>query len=109
MLQIAKDKIDNINLDLIFSIPGQTINSLIYSLNKLKELSPEHISAYMLTYYNGTEFYKALNNNSINKIDDDLEGEYFYLIREILSSSGYDHYELSNYSRNSTKDEKISA
>ncbi|MCK4980313.1 MAG: radical SAM family heme chaperone HemW, partial [Candidatus Delongbacteria bacterium] len=88
---------ENINLDLIFSIPGQTINSLIYSVNKLMELDPEHISAYMLTYYEQTIFHELLLNKKIKKIDDDVEGEYYDFIKEIFKSYGYEHYELSNF------------
>lgn len=88
---------DNINLDLIFSIPGQTINSLIYSINKLMELDPEHISAYMLTYYEQTKFHKLLQNKKIKKIDDDIEGEYYNIVKEILRSHDFKHYELSNF------------
>ena len=88
---------ENINLDLIFSIPGQTINSLIYSINKLMELNPEHISAYMLTYYEQTKFHKLLQNKKIKKIDDDIEGEYYDFIKIIFRSHGYEYYELSNF------------
>ncbi|NOR46348.1 MAG: radical SAM family heme chaperone HemW [Candidatus Delongbacteria bacterium] len=88
---------ENINLDLIFSIPGQTINSLIYSINKLMDLDPEHISAYMLTYYERTKFHKLLQNRKIKKIDDDIEGEYYDIVKEVFRIHGYDHYELSNF------------
>ncbi|MCK5760176.1 MAG: radical SAM family heme chaperone HemW [Candidatus Delongbacteria bacterium] len=90
---------ENINLDLIFSIPGQTINSLIYSVNKLIKLDPEHISAYMLTYYEKTKFHELLLNKKIKKIDDDIEGEYYNLVKEIFKSNNYEHYELSNFSK----------
>ncbi|MBN2789061.1 MAG: radical SAM family heme chaperone HemW [Candidatus Delongbacteria bacterium] len=90
---------NNINLDLIFSIPGQTINSLIYTLNKLAELDPEHISAYMLTYYEGTEFYRRSVKKDLIKIVDDIEVEYYDFVKEFLGSKGFEHYELSNFSK----------
>ncbi|MDA3884287.1 MAG: radical SAM family heme chaperone HemW [Candidatus Delongbacteria bacterium] len=92
-----KSGFDNINLDLIFSIPGQTVNSLIYSINKLMELEPEHISAYMLTYYEQTKFHSLLQNKEIKKIEDDIEGEYYDLVKEFFKPHGYEHYELSNF------------
>ncbi|MDA3884163.1 MAG: radical SAM family heme chaperone HemW [Candidatus Delongbacteria bacterium] len=96
---------ENINLDLIFSIPGQTVNSLIYSINKLMELDPEHISAYMLTYYEQTQFHKLLENKRIRKIEDDIEGEYYNIVKEIFRSHDFKHYELSNFCK-SNKESK---
>ncbi|MFC2131225.1 radical SAM family heme chaperone HemW [Bacteroidota bacterium] len=90
---------DNINIDLIFSIPGQTLESLDITLKKTKELSPEHISAYSLIYEPGTPLYESYTRNEIEKTDDDIDAMYYELIATDLIENGYEHYEVSNFSK----------
>ena len=87
----------NRNIDIIFSIPGQTIESLRISMDTINKLMPEHISAYSLIYEKGTPLYSALQKNLIQKIEDDTDAELYGFISEFLVSLGYEHYEVSNY------------
>ncbi|MFH1049323.1 MAG: radical SAM family heme chaperone HemW [bacterium] len=88
---------DNRNVDLIFSIPGQTKKSLALTLEKIQQLKPEHISAYSLIYEKGTPLYEAYKKGQIKKIDDDADAELYEFLSEYLSNLGYEHYEVSNF------------
>jgi oxygen-independent coproporphyrinogen-3 oxidase len=89
----------NISIDLIFGIPNQSFISWKKTLEKTVSLSPEHLSAYGLTYEEGTEFFR-LRSRGIMKENTHLEAEQFELAEEILGNAGYEHYEISNYAKN---------
>lgn len=88
----------NINIDLIFGIPGQTVQQWEASLQKTIALSPEHISAYALTYEEDTEFFLSLQSGKFEP-NEDLEVQLFDLTQQILESAGYLGYEISNFAR----------
>ncbi len=88
----------NLNLDLIFGIPGQTLESWEQSLMKTVRLVPEHISAYCLTYEEDTEFFRRHQRGEF-KQDTEQDAKFFDLAMSVLSNAGYDQYEISNYSR----------
>ncbi len=90
---------DNISIDLMIAVPGQTPASIIYNAMETALLDPEHVSVYILTYYEETLFYKMLESGRIAKTDDDVECEYFDLMSEILCRKGYHRYEVSNFSK----------
>lgn len=90
---------DNINLDLIIGIPGQTTASVIYNVNEIINLAPEHVSAYILTFYDNTSFTKKLEKGTLTKLEDDIEIEFFELTSEILEKLGLNRYEISNFSK----------
>ena len=90
---------ENINLDLIIGIPGQSAASVIYNVNELTALGPEHVSAYILTFYEKTPFTKKLENGTLTKLEDDTEMEFFELTSEILEKHGLNRYEISNFSK----------
>ena len=87
---------DNISVDLMYGLPLQTKDKLEYSLEKLIELSPEHISAYGLKIEEGTRFYK--DRDSLALPDDDTCAEFYELCCERFAKSGYRRYEISNFS-----------
>lgn len=88
----------NISLDIIFALPNQTQDKLDYTLSKLSELSPLHISAYGLKLEQGTPLY---NKQSILKLpDEDSEYRLYTEICSFLKDRGYEHYEISNFARN---------
>jgi putative oxygen-independent coproporphyrinogen III oxidase len=89
---------DNLNLDLIFGIPGQTRGQWRHSLEKTIALGPEHISAYCLTYEEDTEFFLRLTRG-IYRPDAELDADLFEMTMEILEDAGYGQYEISNYAR----------
>ena len=88
---------DNISIDLIFGVPGQSIESWQQSLERSLRLAPEHLSAYGLTYEEDTEFFRKLGRGEMAP-DVGLEADQFELTSEMLGSAGYLHYEVSNYS-----------
>jgi len=90
---------DNVSIDLMFAIPGQTLESLRYSIDKAISLGTDHISAYSLIYEPGTPLYKDLRKGLVHPTDEDTDYNFFRLISEKFISAGYEHYEISNYSK----------
>lgn len=88
----------NINIDLMFGLPGQTIEQWRITLEKTIALRPEHISAYCLTYEEDTEFFLRHARGEFWQ-DSDADAEFFGLAMSILADAGYEHYEISNYAR----------
>jgi oxygen-independent coproporphyrinogen-3 oxidase len=88
----------NINVDLMFGLPGQTIEQWRVTLEKTIGLQPEHISAYCLTYEEDTEFFLRQLRGEFRQ-DADIDAEFFEMTMSILEDAGYEHYEISNYAR----------
>ncbi len=95
----------NIGIDLIYGIPGQTPDNWQSNLKKAIELSPEHISCYELSIENGTPIADLVNNGELSKPTEEHCREMYFLADEYLKAAGYLHYEVSNYAR---VDENIS-
>jgi len=94
--------IPEINIDLMFSIPGQSLESWQDTLASAIALQPDHISAYNLTYEEDTEFIKKYTTGEY--VDDpETNAKFFTLAHEKLTSAGYDHYETSNYAKGARK------
>jgi oxygen-independent coproporphyrinogen III oxidase len=88
----------NINVDLMFGLPGQTTDQWRKTLERTVALQPEHISTYCLTYEEDTEFFLRQSRGEFRS-DPDLEAEFFEMTMSILEGAGYAHYEISNYAR----------
>ena len=88
----------NINIDLMFGLPGQTIEQWRLTLEKTIALQPDHISAYCLTYEEDTEFFLRYACGEFRQ-DTDMDAEFFEMAMAILEGAGYEHYEISNYAR----------
>lgn len=84
---------ENINVDLMSGIPGQTLNSWQKTLSRTLELAPEHISAYSLIVEEGTPFAQM----KLNLPEEEEERRMYEVTAEILGSQGYRQYEISNY------------
>lgn len=89
---------DNINVDIMSALPGQTRESYRDTLEKVCDLNPEHISAYSLIIEEGTPFYEIYAGGN-GLPDEDTEREMYYDTRKILREHGYERYEISNYCR----------
>ncbi len=89
----------NISLDLIFALPGQSLENWEEDLKKALELGPEHISLYSLTYEPETEFTKKKSKGLISPVSEELEEEMYLAAIETMGSAGYQHYEVSNFAR----------
>jgi putative oxygen-independent coproporphyrinogen III oxidase len=88
----------SVNLDLMFSIPGQSLETWSSALAETIALAPDHISAYNLNYEEDTEFFDRLERGEF-RTDDDASAEFFLVANESLSNAGFTHYEVSNYAR----------
>lgn len=88
--------IGNISIDLMFSIPGQTLDHWQDTLQQALALKPEHLSAYNLTYEEDTPFFESLERGEYAD-DPDLNEQMFSLAHDSLTSGRFHHYETSNY------------
>lgn len=89
----------NISLDLIYGLPGQTLDSWRYSLDGVLELGPEHLSAYMLSYEPGTLLYSRLERGEIAETDEDTLCAMYDLLCSRSREAGFGHYEISNFAQ----------
>ena len=90
--------IPSINIDLMFSIPGQSKDDWQQTLEHAISLAPDHISAYNLTYEEDTAFFESLRRGEMRE-NEDHDADYFHLADELLTAAGFDHYETSNYAK----------
>ena len=89
----------NINVDLMIGLPNQSIQNIKESLNKVITLNPEHISVYSLILEEGTKLYKKYEENEIELPDEELERNMYWYVKNTLENNGYNHYEISNFSK----------
>ena len=90
---------DNLSLDLMFALPGQTAERWLDNLQKAIDLQPDHISAYNLTIEPDTVFYKQQSQGQLTMPPDDFQRELFEITIATLTGAGYEHYEISNYAQ----------
>jgi oxygen-independent coproporphyrinogen III oxidase len=88
----------NINVDLMFAVPGQTTDQWRETLKRTIELAPNHVSSYCLTYEEDTEYFRKLSGGTFLQ-DDERDAELFELTMETLTSGGFIQYEISNYAK----------
>ena len=89
---------DNLNLDLIYGVPGQTLAQWEDSLRQTIDLGPEHISAYCLTYEEDTEYFERLQRGEFRE-NTAQDAAFFERGVELLSAAGFGPYEISNYAQ----------
>jgi oxygen-independent coproporphyrinogen-3 oxidase len=89
---------DNLNLDLIYGVPGQSLAQWEDSIRQTVGLGPEHISAYCLTYEEDTEYFERMTRGEFRE-DVESDAGFFERGVEMLSAAGYGQYEISNYAR----------
>ena len=84
---------NNINIDLIYAIPGETLDDLNYDIDMFLDLGINHISCYSLILEEHTKLYV----DGVSNISEDLDRDMYELICDRLSSNGFNHYEISNF------------
>ena len=94
-INLCKKYFSNINIDLMYAFPNETISDLKKDLDFFKELNVEHISTYSLIIEDNT----VLGNNNTKYIDEEIDRKMYETIIEYLDSLGYIHYEISNFSK----------
>ena len=87
----------NISIDLMYGLPGETLEDWTYSLEQAIALRVPHISAYHLTYEEGTRLWRMKEQGIVSAIDEEQSIGAFELLREKLLAAGYEHYEISNF------------
>jgi|SRR6056297_471550 len=90
---------DNYNIDLIFALFRQTFLNFVYSLNQVLDFNPSHISLYKLQIEDGTKLYKRFKDKKTNLISEELDYKMYNHAIKKLQEAGYNHYEISNFSR----------
>ncbi len=89
----------NINLDLIYGLPQQKLNTWRNTLQQTIALQPEHVSLYSLTLEHGTALHAQVARGELPAPDSDLAADMYELADELLSNAGYAQYEISNWSK----------
>ena len=87
----------NISIDLMYGLPGETLNIWKEDLQQAIALHPEHISAYHLIYEEGTALWKLREEHQVEEADEDLSVTLFKTLIDELKQAGYQHYEISNF------------
>lgn len=94
-INLTKKYFSNINIDLMYALPGESINDLKMDLEIIKKLDVTHISTYALII----EDHTNLKLQNIKETEDDIQNKMYYLIVDYLKNNGYNHYELSNFAK----------
>lgn len=97
---LREEDFNNINIDIMYALPFQKKEDFYFSIQKVVELFPEHISIYNLVIEEDTPFYYYNQISEITLPDNDIEAEMFLLAMEYLESNNYVHYEISNFAKN---------
>lgn len=92
--------IKDISIDLIFAIPGQTLEHIKYDLEEFIKLDINHVSYYSLILEDKTYFYHQYLKGNFKPMEEDLEATMYEYSMNILKAHGYEQYEISNYARN---------
>ena len=90
---------ENINIDLMLGLPNQTIKDLKESLDAIIKLNPNHVSCYSLIVEEGTKLYEQVEKGEIELPDEELERNMYWYVKNTLELNGYNHYEISNFSK----------
>ena len=98
--QMAKEVgFDNINVDLMIGLPNQTIEDIKRSLKEVIQLNPTHISVYSLIVEEGTVMARKIENHQLEEMDEELERNMYWYVKNTLELNGYTHYEISNFAK----------
>ena len=89
--------IDNISIDLIYGLPGQTLETWAESVRQAVDLRPQHISAYGLTYEPGTRLWQQRECGEVVEASEDQYLDMYRILVGLLQVAGYEHYEISNF------------
>lgn len=90
---------ENIGLDLIFAIPRSTLESLKHSLRSAIDLGVQHISAYALTYEEGTPLQKSVEAGEVEPVDEEIDRQMYETTIDELEKAGFEQYEISNFAK----------
>ena len=89
----------NISIDLMYGFPEETLDDWKADIEEALSLDVEHISSYCLMYEEGTPLYQLLEQGKVSEVDEELERQMYYTLKDRLEAAGYEHYEISNFAR----------
>jgi oxygen-independent coproporphyrinogen III oxidase len=95
----VRRRIENISLDLIFGVPGQSLANWDADVKRALALEPDHVSTYGLTYEKGTSLWKQRRRGLVKGIDEDVELAMYLQGIDTLETAGLRRYEVSNFAR----------
>lgn len=98
-VDLLRPRIENVSLDLIFGIPGQSLEEWRRDLDEALALEPTHLSAYALTYEKGTPLWKNRRLGVVRPVDEEIEARMYEHLLERMESAGFEQYEISNFAR----------
>ena len=90
---------NNISIDLMYGLPDQTMEIWNKNLIQAIDLQIQHISAYHLTYEDGTPLYKQLKKGDLTSVDEEMSNRFFEILIDTLTAANFEHYEISNFAR----------
>lgn len=97
---LKKLDIKQISVDLIYAIPNQSMDDLIYDLEMINQLDITHVSCYSLILEEKTYFYHQYLKGNFTEVDQDIEANMFKMVIDTLIKQGFEHYEISNFQKN---------
>lgn len=97
MVSLREAGINNVSIDLIYGLPGQTVSSWAATVDQAVALGPWHISAYGLTYEEGTRLWHQRERGEVTEVPEEQCLEMYRLMTERLQRAGFEHYEISNF------------
>ncbi len=92
-----RDVVDVIGLDLIFAVPGETLDVWRSDLQTAIDLRPDHVSTYGLTFEKGTAYWSRLQRGQLQQADEELDRTMYAEAIDLLTAAGLEHYEVSNF------------
>ncbi len=98
-VELIRRSIDNISLDLIFGIPGESLADWQDDVRLALQLHPSHLSCYGLTYEKGTTYWTQRHKGQLQPVGEELERSMYEWVIDHLSAAGWHHYEVSNFAR----------
>jgi oxygen-independent coproporphyrinogen-3 oxidase len=98
-VELVRRHLDQVSLDLIFGVPGQTRGQWDEDLRQALALAPDHLSTYGLTYEKGTPLWKQRQRGAVQPLDEEAELALYLHALDTLGPAGFEHYEISNFAR----------
>jgi len=95
--ECSRQGFSNISLDLMYGLPGQTVDSFLKSLQQAIALPVQHVSSYSLSWEEGSVLYSKLQSGELKQADEELSEACFFQMKDVLEKAGFEHYELSNF------------
>ncbi|MBL9125320.1 MAG: radical SAM family heme chaperone HemW [Planctomycetaceae bacterium] len=98
-IELARRELPSVAVDLIFGVPGESLEVWQRDLRELIRRAPDHVSTYGLTYELGTRFWARRRRGDLSSLDEELERALYEAALDLLPAAGYEHYEVSNFAQ----------